>query len=54
MNLKVRQVNGGKYNVLIDDFSTGYIETYHNKFHSNNCYLKLNLVKYDNAISKTI
>ncbi len=53
MNLKIIKINN-KYIVLVDQSSIGYIETYNNKFHNGNCYLRLYLTEYDNAIARCI
>ncbi len=54
MNIKVIKTNIDKYSVLINDCDIGFIARYHNRFHANHCYLKLNLSAYNNAVSKCI
>ncbi len=53
-NLKIKKINDNKYNVLVDNSSIGYIETYNNKFHSGNCYLRLKLLKYNKKVASCV
>ncbi len=54
MNSKITKVNDHKYSISIDGSSIGYIETYENKFHSSNCYLRLNLIEYEKMVASRI
>lgn len=42
------------FDVLVDGRSLGNVETYHNPFHSRNCYLRLQLEDYDTCIAKPL
>ncbi len=54
VNSKITKVNNHKYSISIDGSSIGYIETYENKFHSSNCYLRPNLIEYEKMVASRI
>lgn len=52
--INIERINEDEYAVYLRNRELGKIEVYSNRFHRDNCYIKLNLVDYSSAHAKAV
>lgn len=52
--ITIQLQNGNRYEIFDSGMRLGHINLYRNPYHAKNCYLDLNLFKYDSSIAKEL